>query len=165
MLTMNKKCGLENNGGRRTISRSPNERSETLIEVQHELKLNHQRNRNEGHLELSASLIFHLFQNVNIKRDLIGDSRDSSVGIAMGYGMDGWGSIPGMGKGFSLLHSVQTSYEGHPTSIQWVPGAISPGVKWPGCETDHSSAYSFDVKNDGTTCISPLLHTSSCYSA
>jgi hypothetical protein len=27
-------------------------------------------------------------------------SQDSSVGIAMDYGLDGWGSIPGWGKKF-----------------------------------------------------------------
>jgi hypothetical protein len=40
-------------------------------------------------------------------------SRDSSVGIATGYGLDGRGSIPGSDKTFSL-HSVQTSSGAHP---------------------------------------------------
>jgi len=29
----------------------------------------------------------------------------------------------------------------------WVLGALSPGVKWPGCEADHSPAPSAKVKN------------------
>jgi hypothetical protein len=34
----------------------------------------------------------------------------------MGYGLDGRGSIPGRGKIFFLLHSVQTESETHPAS-------------------------------------------------
>jgi hypothetical protein len=36
---------------------------------------------------------------------------------------------------FSLLHRFQIRSTQLP--IQWVPGAISPGVKWPGLEADH----------------------------
>jgi hypothetical protein len=44
-------------------------------------------------------------------------SRVSSVGIATGYGMDGWDWIPGRGKRFfSTLHRVQTSSGAHPAS-------------------------------------------------
>jgi hypothetical protein len=31
-------------------------------------------------------------------------------------------------------------------SIQWVPGALSLGVKWPGCEADQSPPSSAKVK-------------------
>jgi hypothetical protein len=31
--------------------------------------------------------------------------------------------------------------------FQWVPVDISPGVKWPGCETDHSPPPSAKIKN------------------
>jgi hypothetical protein len=31
--------------------------------------------------------------------------------------------------------------------IQWVPGALSLGVKQPGCEADHSPPTSAEVKN------------------
>jgi hypothetical protein len=47
--------------------------------------------------------------------------------------------------------------------IQWVPGALSPGVKRQGREADHSLPSSAEVKNGGA--ISPLLHTSSWNSA
>jgi hypothetical protein len=40
--------------------------------------------------------------------------------------------------------------------IQWVPGALSPGVKRPGRESDHSPATNAKVKNGGA--IPPLLH-------
>jgi hypothetical protein len=33
--------------------------------------------------------------------------------------------------------------------IQWVPGALSPGVKRPGREANHSPPSSVDVKNGG----------------
>jgi hypothetical protein len=55
-------------------------------------------------------------------------------------------------KGYSLLHSVETGSGPHPAST----GTVSPGVKQPGREPDHSTA---DIKNGGT--IPPLLHTSS----
>jgi hypothetical protein len=47
--------------------------------------------------------------------------------------------------------------------IQWVPGAVSPGVKWQGPEADHTPPSSVEVKNVAT--ISPLLHTSAWHSA
>jgi hypothetical protein len=53
-------------------------------------------------------------------------NRESSVGIATSYGLDGRGSIPGRGKKFSLPHSVQTGSRAHPASypmgIRSVPG-------------------------------------------
>jgi hypothetical protein len=30
--------------------------------------------------------------------------------------------------------------------IEWVPGALSPGVKWTGRETDHSPPTSAEIK-------------------
>jgi hypothetical protein len=30
--------------------------------------------------------------------------------------------------------------------VQWVPGALSPGVMWPGREVDHSPPCSAEVK-------------------
>jgi hypothetical protein len=31
--------------------------------------------------------------------------------------------------------------------IPWIPEALSPGVKWPGCEADHLPSSSTKVKN------------------
>jgi hypothetical protein len=39
--------------------------------------------------------------------------------------------------------------------IQWVPGALSLGVKWLGCEADHSSPSSAEVKE----CVELYLHS------
>jgi hypothetical protein len=65
-------------------------------------------------------------------------SRDSSVGIATGYGLDGRGSISGRGKRVSLLHSHRTGSGAHPASSPWVLRALSSGLKLPGREADHS---------------------------
>jgi hypothetical protein len=43
--------------------------------------------------------------------------------------------------------------------IQWVPGAVSPGVKRKGREADHSHSFSVEVKNSAA--IPSLPHTSS----
>jgi hypothetical protein len=77
-------------------------------------------------------------------------SRDSSVGIVLGYGLDDRGSrvrFPA-GAGILLFTTVSRTALG-PTQppIQWVPGALSLGVKWPGREADHSPPSSAEVKN------------------
>jgi hypothetical protein len=69
-------------------------------------------------------------------------SWDSLVIMAMGYGLDGWGSV------------IQP-----PT--QWALGAISLRVKWSGCKADHSPPPSVEVKNGGAILIPPLPCTSS----
>jgi hypothetical protein len=43
-------------------------------------------------------------------------------------------------------------------SIQWVPRALSPEIKRPKCEADHSPVCNVKVKNGGV--IPPLPHTS-----
>jgi hypothetical protein len=63
-------------------------------------------------------------------------SRDSSVGIATGYGVDGRGSITGRGNSSFTLALGPTQ-----PPIQRVPGAISPGLKGPGCEADQSPPF------------------------
>jgi hypothetical protein len=60
------------------------------------------------------------------------ESRDSSVGIATGYRLDGRGSIPGGAENFSLLYNVQTGSEAHPASYPLGTGTVSKGVKRPG---------------------------------
>jgi hypothetical protein len=74
--------------------------------------------------------------------------------IILGQYHTGHGSIPGGGKIF-LIPTVSRSALG-PTQPpnQWVLGPLSPGVKWPGHETDHSPPSSAKVKNDGA--IPPL---------
>jgi hypothetical protein len=69
----------------------------------------------------------------------------------LGYGQDGWV----IGVLFSIMSRLALGpIQPH---IQWVPGAVSPGVRRH--EADHSSPSSAEVKNGGT--IPPLPHTSS----
>jgi hypothetical protein len=68
-------------------------------------------------------------------------SWDSSVNIALGYGLDGRSSI------------IQPP-------IQWVLGVLSPGVKWSRCKADHSPPSSVEeLRSAGA--IPPLPCTSS----
>jgi hypothetical protein len=77
-------------------------------------------------------------------------SHDSSVGIALGYGLDDWGSrvrFPAETGNFPLHHRVQNGSGAHPASYQWVSGALSLGVKRLGREAEHSPPSSAEVKN------------------
>jgi hypothetical protein len=53
------------------------------------------------------------------------------------------------GKGKNFLVSAPSRPVPGPTKppTQWVPGSVSPGVKRPGREADHSPPTSADVKN------------------
>jgi hypothetical protein len=83
--------------------------------------------------------------------------RDSSVGIATGYGLDGLGSIPGMSKRFlSPSRRPDRLWTPPKPRIQWVPATLSPGLKRLGHDADHSTPSSVEVMNGGA--ISPLLH-------
>jgi len=43
--------------------------------------------------------------------------------------------------------------------VKWISGALSQGVKWPGCEPDHSPPSSAEIKNVwGYTFIPPARH-------
>jgi hypothetical protein len=86
-------------------------------------------------------------------------SRDSSVGIATGYGLDdqgGGSSSPGRVKMFSLLHIVQTGSGVYPTSYKMGTGGSFPGVKRQGPEADHSPPTSAEVKNMWIYISTPL---------
>jgi hypothetical protein len=86
---------------------------------------------------------------------LIYNSRDSSVGVALGYGLDDRGSRVRFSAGagnFSLHHRVQKATQ---NPIQWVPGALSLVVKWPGHEADHSLPPNAEVKE----CVELYLHS------
>jgi hypothetical protein len=64
-------------------------------------------------------------------------------GIALGYGLDDWDfrvRFPAGAGNFSLHPPPPsiTALGPTPPPIQWVPGALSLDVKWPGREADHS---------------------------
>jgi hypothetical protein len=76
-------------------------------------------------------------------------SNDSSVGIALGYGLDDRGSrvrFPAGAGNFSLHHRVQNGSGAHPASYLTGTRALSLGVKRPGSEADHSLPSSVEVK-------------------
>jgi hypothetical protein len=77
-------------------------------------------------------------------------SRDSSVGIALSYGLEDRGSrvrFPAGAGNFSLQHPVQNSSGARPASYLMGTRGSSPGVKRPGRETDYSPPSSAEVKN------------------
>jgi hypothetical protein len=78
-------------------------------------------------------------------------SHDSSVGIiALGYGLDdrssGFDSRRGLGI-FLFTTAFRTALGPTQPPIQWVPGALSLGIRRPGCEAEHSPPSSAEVKN------------------
>jgi hypothetical protein len=69
--------------------------------------------------------------------------RNSSIGIATGYGLDGRGSIPGRGREF-FLHSVRTDTGAYPASCLIVTEGSFLGGK-----DDYSPPSSVEVRNGG----------------
>jgi hypothetical protein len=57
-------------------------------------------------------------------------------------------------RDFSLLHSIQTSSEAHPSYYPVGTRGSFPGVKWPGREADNLLPTNAKVKNGGA--IPPL---------
>jgi hypothetical protein len=73
--------------------------------------------------------------------------QDSSVGIAISYGLEGWGSIPGRDKDIFIYSTASRAALRPP--IQLVQRALPPRVQRPCREADHSPAPTAEVKNDG----------------
>jgi len=69
--------------------------------------------------------------------------RDSSVGAAARYGLDGPGIESQCGRGFT--HPSRPALGLTQPPIQWVSG-LSAGVKQPGRGVDHPSPSSAEVK-------------------
>jgi hypothetical protein len=88
----------------------------------------------------------------NRKDTVLFQSRDSLVGIALGYGLDDRGSrvqFPARAGNFSLHHRIPASrmtLVPIQPPIQWVSGALSLRVKRPEREADHSLPSSAEVK-------------------
>jgi hypothetical protein len=73
-----------------------------------------------------------------------------SVAIATGYGLDGRGVTVRVPVGARLVLGLTKP------PIQWVPGDLSPGVKRPGRESDHSPPTSAEVENTLTSTSTSL---------
>jgi hypothetical protein len=80
---------------------------------------------------------------------MIRKNRGSSVNIVTATGWTTRDSIAGWGGDFSLFTIAVSRLALRPMQppVQWVPGALSQGVKRPGIEADHSSPPSAEVKN------------------
>ena len=72
--------------------------------------------------------------------------RDSSVGIATRYGLDGRG-IESRWMGARFSAPVQTGPGAHPASYIMGTGSF-PGVKRPGCDVDHPSHLAPGLKKE-----------------
>jgi hypothetical protein len=92
-------------------------------------------------------------------------SRGRSVGTATGHGLDDRGPEFEFvkGKDFFFSMSSRPALGRTQPPIQSVPGTLSPEVKLPGREADHSPPTSAEVKQRAS--IHPLSHTSSWRSA
>jgi hypothetical protein len=88
-------------------------------------------------------------------------SRDSAVGIATGYWLDDrkFGVRVLVGSGiFSSTPSPDWLLGPTQPPNLWVPGALSPGVKRPRRQADHSPPTSAEVKKTWIyTCTSPYV--------
>jgi hypothetical protein len=89
----------------------------------------------------------------------ISTSRDSSVSIALGYGLGDRGFDSLQGLGIFLFTTVSRAALG-PTQppIQWVPGALSLEINQSGREADQSHPSSAEVKK----CVVLYLHFPIC---
>jgi hypothetical protein len=75
--------------------------------------------------------------------------RRSSVGIALGYGLDDRGSrvrFPAGAGNFSIHHHVQTGSGVHPASCPVGTRGPFPGIKRSGREADHLPQSTVKVK-------------------
>jgi hypothetical protein len=79
--------------------------------------------------------------------------------MALGYGLDDRSSrvrFPA-GAGNFLITASRTALGPTQPPIQWVPGALSLGVKRPGREADHSPPTSAEVKNAWSYTSTPTI--------
>jgi hypothetical protein len=106
----------------------------------------------QGAMSIDLKASVHLVWNVSLCF-----SRDSSVGIATGYWLDGRGVIPTVQR-FFFSTAPKPSLKPTQPPIQWVPG-----IKRPGPEADHSQSFSVTVESGGS--ISLLLLMSSRHNA
>ena len=76
-------------------------------------------------------------------------ARNSSVGVATRYGLDGPGIESRLGRDFP--HPSRPPLGPTQPPIQWVPG-LSRGVKRPGCDFDHHPQLAPRLKERAELC-------------
>jgi hypothetical protein len=64
---------------------------------------------------------------------------------------------PGGAGNFLFSKSSRPALRSTQPPIQWVPGALSPRVKRPGCEVDHSPPTTAEVKKMWIYTSAPML--------
>jgi hypothetical protein len=85
-------------------------------------------------------------------------SRDSSVRIALGYGLDHWGSTVRFSAGagnFSLNHRVQTYSGAHPASYRMGTRSSFPGYNFYTWEQQLNMLLAEELKQKNSTNSSP----------
>jgi hypothetical protein len=84
-----------------------------------------------------------------VRKQFRKESRDSAVGTATGYGLDGGEVGVRVPVREDCLLSIPSRLVLRTTQppIQWILGDLSPRVKRPGREADHSPPTSAQVKN------------------
>jgi hypothetical protein len=78
---------------------------------------------------------------------LLHKSRDSSFGIVLGYGLDDRGSrvrFPEGAGNFFFTTASRMALQFTQPSTQWVPGALSLGIKRPGLLPRSGNAWSYN---------------------
>jgi hypothetical protein len=88
-------------------------------------------------------------------------SQDSIVGIVTGYRLDDRGvgvRVPVGSRIFSSSTSSRLALGSTQPPIQWVTGAVSPGIKRPGSEADCSPPVSAEVKKNVDLYIRSPIH-------
>jgi hypothetical protein len=81
---------------------------------------------------------------------------NSSVGIATGDGLNDQRFESRQGEDFSFFHNAQTGFGAHPAPYPVGAWTLSPGVKQPRREANHSPPSGAKVMNGGA--IPPLPH-------
>jgi hypothetical protein len=84
------------------------------------------------HIDIHGKILTWILEKLYIRygTGTYGESRDSSVGIALGYGLDDRGSrvrFPAGAGNFSLLYRVQNVSGAHPTSYPMGTRGSFPG--------------------------------------
>jgi hypothetical protein len=98
------------------------------------------------------------FNKLKVRQVLPGCPFEGRARIAqwnsMGYRLDDWESQKQL-EIFLFTTTFRSALGPTQPPIQWVQGVLSLGLKWPGCEADHSPPSSDKVKNAWSNTSTP----------